>query len=202
MFILGRFIRDAKALITYPFWLLSKSSPDNHIFKKKRVRSIASRFSCETFIETGTFYGQMTNAMKKYFLKVLTIELFEPLYIKNKLAFASNKNINVYFGDSSKELETMLRDSRGRILFWLDGHYSGDGTACGNEVSPILIELDIIRKHSRKDNCILIDDARLFTGTDGYPTLEEAKAKLLNINPKYIIQVDRDCITALPDEIA
>jgi hypothetical protein len=198
MFVFGRFIRNTKALITYPFWLFSKSAPDNHIFKKKRVHSIATRFSCETFIETGTFYGQMTNAVKAHFKKVLSVELFEPLYLLNKASFASCPDIRIYWGDSSNELEKMLEDASGRILFWLDGHYSGDGTACGNQVSPILVELDIILKHSRNDHCLLIDDARLFTGTGGYPTLEETKEKLLAINPNYIIEIDHDCIVAVP----
>jgi len=69
----------------------------------------------------------------------------------------------------------MLQDSSGRILFWLDGHYSGEGTACGDQVSPILQELDLIKAHPRRDHCILIDDSRLFTGVDGYPTLKATK---------------------------
>ena len=198
MFVLGRFLRDAKALFTYPIWLFSENSaPDNHIFKKKRVLSIAARFSCETFIETGTFYGQMTNAVKKHFKKVLTVELFEPLYRLNKASFSGCPNIRIYFGDSSSVLQEMLDDASGRILFWLDGHCSGKGTACGDQVSPVLKELDLIRSQPRKDHCILIDDARLFTGTEGYPSFEATKAKLLEINPDYSISVDHDCILAL-----
>jgi hypothetical protein len=92
----------------------------------------------------------------------------------------------------------MLGDARGRILFWLDGHYSGHGTACGEQVSPILKELNIIKCQSRHDHCILIDDVRLFVDADGYPSLEETKAKLLEINPRYTISVDGDCLVALP----
>jgi hypothetical protein len=200
MFVAGRFLRNAKALLTYPFWiLLGKSAPDNHIFKQKRVLSIATRFSCETFIETGTFYGQMTNVAKNQFKKVLSVELFEPLYKLNKKSFSGCPNIHIYLGDSTSELKNMLQEAGGRILFWLDGHYSGAGTACGDQISPILTELDIIGTHLRKDHCILIDDARLFSGKEGYPTIEATKIKLLKINPTYVISLDHDCIVALPE---
>lgn len=199
MFILGRFLRNTKATITYPFWLLlGKPAPDNHVYKKRRVRSIGALFSCETFIETGTFYGQMTNAMKDHFYKVLSVELFEALYHFNKSSISEYPHVRIYLGDSSSRLQDMLHDAGGRILFWLDAHYSGEGTACGDQVSPILKELDLIGGHPRNDHCILIDDARLFTGAEGYPTLEETKARLLEINPNYYISVDHDCIVALP----
>ena len=199
MFVLGRFLRNSRAIITYPYWsLFGRPAPDNHVFKRKRVRSIGAEFSCETFIETGAFYGQMINAVRKHFHKVLSIELFEPFFYLNQSAFSKCPNVHIYLGDSSARLHEMLNDARGRILFWLDGHYSGEGTACGNQVSPILKELDIIKKDSRHDHCILIDDARLFSGEGGYPTLETTKAKLLEINPSFQISIDHDCIVALP----
>lgn len=199
MFVLGRFLRNSKAIITYPFWsLLGRPVPDNHVYKRKRIRSIGALYECETFIETGTFYGQMIDAMKGNFHQVLSVELFEPLFHMNQSSFSSHEHVRLYLGDSSSRLQDMLKDACGRILFWLDGHYSGEGTACGEEVSPILGELDTIKDHSRRDHCILIDDARLFAGKYGYPTLEETKAKLYEINPSYKITVDNDCIVALP----
>lgn len=198
MFVFGRFLRNSRDIISYPFWSMSgRPAPDNHIFKRKRIRSIGALFACETFIETGTFYGQMIDAVKDDFHKVLSVELFEPLFYLNQLAFSGQPQVRIYLGDSSTRLQEMLSDAGGRILFWLDGHYSGEGTARGDQVSPILRELDIIKKHARRDHCILIDDARLFVGEDGYPTLEAIKAKLLEINPSYQITIDHDCIVAL-----
>ncbi|MFI4919994.1 MAG: hypothetical protein ACHP65_10620, partial [Legionellales bacterium] len=116
----------------------------------------------------------------------------------NKRAFLNNDNVTILFGDSSSELKKMIEKSFGRILFWLDGHYSGSGTACGDIESPILAELEIIKNEGNYSHCILIDDARLFKGTHGYPTLDRTMSKLLEINPNYKIEIDCDCIVAVP----
>jgi hypothetical protein len=65
-------------------------------------------------------------------------------------------------------------------------------------VSPIIEELRLIAKAGRKDDCIVIDDKRLFTGSDGYPTLDEAIVELKAINPAYVISIDRDSLVAHP----
>ena len=93
----------------------------------------------------------------------------------------------------------MINASGGeKILFWLDGHFSGVGTGGGDDICPIINELRLIAQSNRNDHCILIDDARCFTGEDGYPTLDAALAELRVINSSYKLQVDRDCIMALP----
>jgi hypothetical protein len=196
--VLGRVMRDVRALAGYPMWLLrDKAGPDNHYYKKKRVLDVASQFECETFIETGTFYGQMVACVREHFQKVLSVELHRPLYELNRAAFAEAGNVSIYFGDSSSVLKEMIQNSEGRILFWLDGHFSGSGTARGDRVSPLLDELSLIAGHDRRDHCILIDDARLF-GTDDYPSMGETRERLLQINKRYSIEIDRDCVVATP----
>jgi hypothetical protein len=81
-----------------------------------------------------------------------------------------------------------------QCLFWLDGHFSGEGTARGGEDTPIVTELNIIRSHQRNDHVILIDDARMFRGADGYPTLDHLFTLLKEINPAYIVDVADDII--------
>ena len=198
MFLLGRFLRNLRALLHYPIWLHYKKAPDNHFYKIRRVRNISRQFSCETFIETGTFYGQMISAVQDCFKLLISIELFESLYEFNKTSFMSSPHIKIYFGDSGLKLYGMLDESVGRVLFWLDGHFSGKGTAGNSNYCPILKELNQIKQHNRRDHCILIDDARLFDGRFGYPTLDDVKNLILSINSDYQISVDNDCIVALP----
>ncbi len=91
----------------------------------------------------------------------------------------------------------ILRQVNGeRILFWLDGHYSGPGTAQGRVISPLMEELTIIGRDTRNDHCILIDDLRLCTGSGGYPHLNDIQAKLRHINTRYEIYADGDCLVA------
>ena len=47
-------------------------------------------------------------------------------------------------------------------MFWLDGHYSGKGTAKGKKETPILEELKTIFDTNDLRYVILIDDARHF----------------------------------------
>jgi hypothetical protein len=168
------------------------------MFKVNRILRVARQYGCRTFVESGTFYGQTVARVKNQFEKVISFELSRDLFELNALAFSRYEHIEVRFGDSADLLRGINQRASGRILFWLDGHYSGPGTALGTVVSPILAELDAIQQNGRADDCILIDDARLFTGRSGYPVVEEVRSKLKKINPQYEIQDDWDCIVAVP----
>ena len=198
-FALGRIARDIKALVGYPVWLLQGSpAPDNHTYKKRRIHKIARLYGCDTFIETGTFYGQMVHFAKSKFRSVISIEIYKPFFEQNVALFERDKNVHIIVGDSSVALSQAFSLSTGKILFWLDGHYSGDGTGRGDKISPIIEELRLIAGLGQPESCIIIDDRRLFTGIDGYPTMDETTRELLAINPDYAITFDSDCIIAAP----
>ena len=106
--------------------------------------------------------------------------------------------MHILLGDSGKNLPEAIGLSKGRILYWLDGHYSGEGTGLGDKVSPVIEELRLIALAGRQDDCIVIDDLRLFNGTGGYPTIEDTIEELKKINKNYDIKFDQDCIVACP----
>jgi len=198
-FMLGRYARDLQATLKYPVWRLrGRPAPDNHVYKKRRIKRLALEHGCETFIETGTFYGQMVNFARGVFRKVISVEIYPPFHRENAAQFARHPDVHILLGDSGKNLPEAICMASGRILFWLDGHYSGSGTGIGDKVSPIIEELRLIAGAGRKDHCIVIDDRRLFTGSDGYPTLDVTIAELKAINPDYEIAADGDCIVAVP----
>ncbi len=91
----------------------------------------------------------------------------------------------------------MIDEVQDDILFWLDGHYSGQGTGIGELTSPILNELDIIQSKNLSKYCILIDDYRLFNGTDGYPSVHTVMEKIKSINSNSEIFIDKDCFVAV-----
>ena len=140
----------------------------------------------------------MVNFARSVFEKVISVEIYPPFQRQNAAQFAHDPDVYILLGDSGKNLPEAITLASGRILFWLDGHYSGAGTGIGDKVSPIIEELRLIAKAGRKDDCIVIDDRRLFTGEDGYPTLDAAVVELMAINPGYKGTFDQDCIVAEP----
>jgi hypothetical protein len=194
-----RLLRNIKSILQYPQWKFGlKIGPDNHFYKMQRIKKLGTHFKCNTFIETGTFYGQTVNYASKIFELVLSVEIYKPLYDYNVEAFKNYKNVKLFHGNSSDCLKVMIDQSVGRIIFWLDGHYSGNGTGIGDSTSPIIEELTIIKSSNKNDHCILIDDYRLFVDADGYPSFNLVKNLLLDINPKFVISIDHDCIIAVP----
>ena len=87
--------------------------------------------------------------------------------------FASYSNVSVLHGDCGEILPQKIEKIQQPVLFWLDGLYSGLGTVNSTVDTPISIELRAILESSIKKHIILIDDARQFTGENGYPCLDQ-----------------------------
>ncbi len=189
------FIKETiKKKYSYIIWFIKdKPIPPPDFIKEKIIKKYAFRFSPKVFIETGTYYGDKINALKHLFLKIISIELDKELYEKAKQRFKDYSNIEIIQGDSSKILPKILPGISGKILFWLDAHYSGSITARGKKETPILNELKAIFNSHPKENIILIDDARLFVGKNDYPTVDELIDNLRksnNLNFNYKIEND------------
>jgi hypothetical protein len=150
------------------------------------------------FIETGTWCGHgVINAISSHFDEIHSIELDESLYKTNKEQFKNNSNVNIYCGDSSIILYDVIKNINKRMFFWLDGHYSGHGTAQSNTTQlyefPLIYEIQQIAKHHIKNHIILIDDLRCFLSFEeqeklNYKTkysLDILKEELLKINNNY-----------------
>lgn len=194
-----RVLRDVKSYVQYPLWnWKGRPGPDNHYYKMARIARLARQHGCDTLIETGTFYGQTVHYATRYFKRVMSVEIFPPLYDYNLRQFGSEPKVRLFHGDSSTTLARMIGEAEGRIVYWLDGHYSGTGTGIGAAVSPILAELAIIKAQNRRGDCILIDDRRLFGHDDGYPTMGQTVEALRAIDENYQITFDYDCIVATP----
>jgi len=168
--------------------------PVPDVVKQRAVKKYAKIFSVETFIETGTYLGDMVNAVMDTFNKIYSIELDKTLYEQAKKKFSKHHNISILHGDSSKVLPVILADIREPCLFWLDGHYSGGITAKGDFNTPIIQELNCILDHTIRGHVILIDDAREFNGYNDYPTLEELKKRIFKKYPDWKFDIKDDII--------
>lgn len=176
------------------------------------IQKLVHTFNVDIFFETGTYKGATTLNAAPYFKKVITVELFDELYENNKYTFLSYPNAKAYHGKSPEVIKEIVPKLQGKILFWLDAHYSGKGTALSgdNHESPEAItairgELAAIKEANISDCIILIDDFRgfgieienqVYLGCWAYPTIQEVQRALLEINPHFELALLGDMLLA------
>jgi len=197
---LWRLFRPSRAARDLENWQRAgKPFPPPHLVKQRIVSAYCSAFRPTAFIETGTLLGDMVYAMKDSVEAIYSIELSHELCKVAKRRFRAFPHVRIVEGDSGSVLsEVVKRVGSGRCLFWLDGHYSGGVTAKGAEDTPITRELRAIFDSECKDPVILVDDARAFTGVDGYPTLASLRSLIATEKPEYDFQVSNDVIRIHP----
>lgn len=166
--------------------------PPPHIVKRMTVRRYARRFGLKSFVETGTFLGEMVAGTSKLFQKVYSIELDPSLAAKAREMFAADPKIEVMEGDSGDRLAGVLEELDGPALFWLDAHYSEGITARGPDETPILRELTYLLGDQR-EHVFLIDDARLFVG-GAYPSMQQLRDFLYQRRPDLRMESADDII--------
>jgi len=144
----------------------------------------------KNLVETGTYLGDMVEAMRSGFQNVYSIELNGDLHKLAKIRFSRCGNVHLIQGDSGIAMDSILSHIKSPTIFWLDGHYSSGSTSKGVLNTPIERELVSIQNHELSgQHAILIDDARLFDGTNDYPTIERVKTLMSNYN-SIIVQDD------------
>lgn len=149
------------------------------------LASLQKTLSAATFVESGTYLGATTASASPFFKTVITIELDNGLYHRAASMF-SGSNVNVYHGDSAEVLLRLRPILQEPVIFWLDGHYSGKGTARGDSNTPVLKEIAAIKSMGLTRWIVLIDDIRLFqpgnSGSQetltGYPAISDVFTSL------------------------
>ena len=150
------------------------------------------------FIESGTFEGVTLDWVARDSRTICySIELDCQLFERAERAFRRRSNIRLLQGDSALVLPALLARLAAPALFWLDGHYCGGASARGSRETPVAAELEAILRHPVKTHRILIDDARLFDGTGGYPEQAVLLAQFER-HPFYAAHVEADIIRILP----
>jgi hypothetical protein len=190
-------IQDYRHKRDYRKWLKAgQPIPPPHTLKQMTVKQFARGHGIRIFVETGTYLGDMIQAIKNSFQTIYSIELSSDLYERAKEKFRNQKHVNIVEGDSSELLGHILDNVNEPCLLWLDGHYSEGITAKGKKETPILEELKAILNHPVKNHVILVDDARCFTGENEYPTIETLRELILSSYPDYVFRVEHDIIRA------
>jgi len=178
--------------------------PPPHMEKQGVLQGYAKQYGLRTFVETGTYRGDMVEAMRNTFTRIYSIELREDLYRRARKRFRRHKHIEIISGDSGKVFKTLIPNLTTPTLFWLDGHYSGGNTAKGEKDSPIYEELAHIFNSPDIGHIIIIDDAHCFSNPDcqDYPSLCDLEKFILSARPDAYITVENDSIRILSGSIA
>jgi len=167
--------------------------PPPHIVKQMTIEEFRKKFQTNILVETGTYLGDMVEAQRTHFKKIYSIELSQKLFNRARKRFKDHSHITILQGDSGVVLNKLISEINQPALFWLDGHYSGGITAKADKECPVPEELETIMKSSLA-HIILIDDARLFNGTQDYPTIEEIKTMIEKNGNSYSLDVKDDII--------
>jgi len=136
----------------------------------------------KTVIEIGTFKGITARRLSYIFDHVITVEIDTVLHEVSKKRCSKRKNITLILGDG-KEVLADLAPSVNRAVLFLDGHFSGGQTGRGEEVEPVLEEIDVISDYIENFCAVLVDDFRLFGVEEDWPAKSVVLAKLEKVLP-------------------
>jgi len=167
-------------------------------YKHAVIQCFQAWSKARVLVETGTYEGDTTEALRPHFGMVYTIEASKPLYERAQERFANAKNVRLLFGDSGKTLPIVLGQIRQHAVFWLDAHWCGGQTHGAVLSSAIMPELEAIFAHPVRDHVILIDDARYFVGVAGYPTIDFLRRWVHERRPDLVFDVALDSIRIHP----
>ena len=189
-----RMIRLTRARVTLQWWLAGKPVPAPPVVKQRTVIGYQRRYRLRTFVETGTYTGEMVQAMNGHVDRIVSIELAPALHAQTAARFAGQRHIRLLQGDSAALLPAVLDTLDGPALFWLDGHYMGGESGRGAEDTPVMAEMAALLGHPTRGHVVLIDDARLFDGTGGYPRIDAFPAWVRERRPGTEVTIDGDII--------
>ena len=136
--------------------------------KVAELRRYARQFGVSVFVETGTYEGETTYRLRRDFDRLFTVEIDPELARLARMRFAPLKRISPIESSGPDGLRTALREIRAPALFWLDSHPCSTKTSGSG--SPAVEELRQVMEHEVPGHVVLIDDVRLLTGSDGWPT--------------------------------
>lgn len=171
--------------------------PPNSV-KQRIVTEYGKKYNANILVETGTYLGSMIYAQKKKFKEIHTIELSQDYYKKAQELFKEYKHIYPHQGDSAEVLKDIMKNLKGRAIFWLDAHYSVPVFARGKSDCPIFSELDWIFTNNADKHIILIDDAREFNGIGDYPSHQQVFDYFKTKAPDYSISIETDIFRCTP----
>lgn len=146
-----------------------------------------NKFKSNYFVETGPHSGHsIEQALSAGFETIHAVELNSKIAHWTAQRFKNHNNVHIWQGDSGTILYDVIRTINEPITFWLNAYnYSNDFNI---ENTPILRELEQIKRHHIKTHTLLIDSIKCAgTRQFDYISLESIVTKIKEINPNYRI---------------
>lgn len=174
------------------------------------VETLALDCGIEAAIETGTFYGAGSLALRTVFPRVWSIDASEEMFRKTTRKFGKIPGLTFLNGSSPDILDALASQINEPAVFWLDAHAASDVYALSESLHqcPLMEELEALRKFPCiATSCLLIDDARAFFGPmvglpieyrpEEWPPFVDIVDKLREDVDRYVTVLD-DIIIAVP----
>jgi hypothetical protein len=173
------------------------------VLPQKLAEGLRDRLHLRRAIETGTYRGRGTRLLAGVFPAVITIEVAPALARAAQQSLTGVAGVEVREG-SSRDVLPELVDAAVPTLYWLDGHWSGGVTGGAGEECPVIAEIEAIAA-GHPDDCILIDDARLFLApptpphrAEQWPTYRQIEDAIAASRPGHLVIEAHDIIVAVP----
>ncbi len=120
--------------------LTGRAIPPPHVVKQNIIKYYAMKFRLHNFIETGTYKGEMIDAVLNTFGRIISIEFDPALAQRAKNKFSSHRHVTILQGDSGQVLPSVISGISEQCLSSLDAHYSGGVTSQSDLETPIVEE--------------------------------------------------------------
>lgn len=167
--------------------------PSGHA-KRKHLGKLFNDRRHDVFIESGTYLGDTVAYIEPRARLVISVELDEVLYERAQRRFAGNDKIKLHHGDGAEAVPLIVEELEAPAMIWLDGHYSMEGTALGDEHEPALTLLTKLGPVITAGTTIVVDDLRLFSTHSEFPTLDELLAVARRTFPRARIRTGMDSL--------
>ncbi len=172
------------------------------IAKQRNLLDVLKTRKHRIFVEAGTYKGETTAFFVPHADQVISVELHDGLFAAAERRFAKHPNVTLVHGDSLIEIPKIVANCSSPPLVFLDGHFSGRGTAQGEEMEPAKSTLRRLAGVTPAGTTIVIDDLRLFgSGLAGFPQLDAITAAARAAFPNAVIRIGLDSIVVeIPGE--
>jgi hypothetical protein len=163
--------------------------------KRRHLQRLFQERGHSCFVEAGTYRGDTVAAFRPLADRVISVEMDEALWRDAAERFRGDPAVEIVKGDAEREIPRLVASLDSPPLVWLDGHYSGEGTALGSHHEPAVAILeDLGRVDVPPGTTIVVDDLRLFGRLPEFPSLESLVSAARTAWPDASIYVGLDSL--------